>query len=571
MKSIPIVLLVLFLFYVPDVLAQVNRYGLAINEIMADPSPIVGLPNAEFIELRNNSTSTINLNRWSIKRGNSRASIQVNYLLKPDSLVVICSRTQAVFFNALGNTIGISSFPSLGNEGDLILLLSPEGKTMDAVEYDSSFYGNTLKAQGGWTMELVNPRLPCERKNWKASINNKGGTPGKENSVFDTLFAAVPLQALQCIAISNRELLLVLNRGADSTSLAQRNNYELLPQIGQPIHTRPLGPLFNRVQLQLPEALKEKQVYVLKAKNLLHCNGKDSDTISIKTGLTVEAKADNIVINEIMFNPPPGGHDFVEIFNKGQEIINLRNIYLSNENAAGIPGIPIQVSTTDHNFFPGEYRVLTEKSEFLKRRWDCDEASIIQPKTLPSLPDSKGNILLMNKQGVVVDAFYYTADMHFPLIHDKSGVSLERIDPSGNTNDKQNWHSASASVRYASPTKTNSQYVSPQQSVDNSSKSSICIEPDLISPNNDGVHDRLLIHYDFDEPGTLLSAHLFNAAGRYISTIVNNRLCGKTGVFVWNGLDNKHMKASSGLYIVLVETFHLNGKSKTAKKAVIVK
>lgn len=570
MKTIPVVLLALFL-YSTHAFAQVNRYGLVINEIMADPSPIVGLPNAEFIELRNNSASTINLNKWSIKRGNSRASIQVNYLLKPDSLVVICSRTQAVFFNAPGKTIGISSFPSLGNEADLISLLSPEGKTMDAVEYDSSFYANTLKAQGGWTMELINPNLPCERKNWKASTNNKGGTPGKENSVFDTHFAGVPLHAEQCMAVSNQELLLVLNRGADSTSLAQANNYELLPEIGHPLHARPLPPLFNKVELQLPEALKEKQVYVMKAKNLLHCNGKGGDTIGIKTGLTAEANADNLVINEIMFNPPPGGHDFVELFNKGQDIINLRDLYLSNKNAAGLPGIPIQVSATDHNFFPGEYRVLTEKSQSLKSRWNCDEASIIQTKALPSLPDDKGNILLMNKQGVLVDAFHYTADMHFPFIHDQSGVSLERIDPSAKTNDKQNWHSASASVRYASPTKTNSQYVGPQQRVDNTSKTSIHIEPDMISPNNDGLVDRLHIYYTFDDPGTLLSAHLFNEQGKFISTIVNNRLCGKTGVFVWNGMDDKNMKPSTGLYVVLAESFHLNGKSTRVKKTVIIK
>ena len=43
-----------------------NRFDIVIDEIMADPSPQVNLPNNEWIELRNTSGTTFNLLGWKI-------------------------------------------------------------------------------------------------------------------------------------------------------------------------------------------------------------------------------------------------------------------------------------------------------------------------------------------------------------------------------------------------------------------------------------------------------------------------------------------------------------------------
>ncbi len=44
----------------------INRYDVIISEVMADPTPQVGLPNNEWIELKNTSGVTINLQDWRI-------------------------------------------------------------------------------------------------------------------------------------------------------------------------------------------------------------------------------------------------------------------------------------------------------------------------------------------------------------------------------------------------------------------------------------------------------------------------------------------------------------------------
>jgi hypothetical protein len=173
---------------------------------------------------------------------------------------------------------------------------------------------------------------------------------------------------------------------------------------------------------------------------------------------------------------------------------------------------------------------------------------------------------LLNYAGSIIDEVRYDKYIHYPLLRNKEGVSLEKINYNSPSLQTDNWHSASASANYATPTKINSQYKNQEEN-----KSWIQIDQNIIHPDNNGQHDYLQINYQFDEPGTLLSVYLFNQQGEKTATILNNLLCGRNGQFNWNGLNNHNNYLGTGIYILVADAFHLNGKRKRYKKVIAIK
>ena len=95
-------------------------------------------------------------------------------------LVSWCFRA-SLLCGVFGVTIGLSNFPSLNNDADIISLYSAEGILIHSVGYTSEWFQNLSKSDGGWSLEMIDPGNPCAAfSNWRASENILGGTPGKE-------------------------------------------------------------------------------------------------------------------------------------------------------------------------------------------------------------------------------------------------------------------------------------------------------------------------------------------------------------------------------------------------------
>src|SRR5262245_4839934 len=117
------------ILFLPGCIFSQSRYDVVIDEIMVDPNPSIGLPNNEWLELKNVSTLPVNLLNWRIADATGLSGSLPAYILQPDSFVVICPSNSLLIMNSFGPAIAVSNFPSLDNEGDLLSIRTSNGMT----------------------------------------------------------------------------------------------------------------------------------------------------------------------------------------------------------------------------------------------------------------------------------------------------------------------------------------------------------------------------------------------------------------------------------------------------------
>ena len=555
------------LFFMAGSFGQVaNRFDVVIDELLPDPSPPVQLPNAEFIELKNVSATAYNIRNWKLSDGSTTATITTSFLLQPDSFVIICPNTAVSAFATFGKAIGVSSFPSLNNEGDVISLYAAEGRLIHAVGYNSSWYQNAVKSDGGWSLEMIDTQNPCAgMSNWKASTNNTGGSPGKKNTVDDNNADDQPPALYRSSTTDSITISALFDEPLDSASAAFPGNYSMNNGIAHPASVSVIMPLCTEVVLKLPAPLNNQTVYELRVNNVKDCAGNSINRLNTaKAGLPVMADSLAIVINEILFNPKPEGFDYIELYNRSNRIIDLKQLYLATRNGTGqLTGIT-PASTASWLFFPGEYRVLTENSLWLQHQYLINDPSlIVEPSALPSLPDDKGVVVLMNAQGQIIDELKYDHTWHFGLISDEEGIALERHNYNQPTQQSSNWSSAASTAGFGTPGYPNSQLMA-----DAGLQGQVAVTPAVFSPDNDGFNDFATIDCQLSEPGYVANIRVFDANGHNVRRLVQNATLSATGRFRWDGLDDNGHKLPVGIYVVFTELFNLQGKTKKFKQAV---
>ena len=559
----------LCLFMHAGISAQiVNRNELVIDELMADPSPTVGLPNTEWVELRNCSSVSINLLGWKLGDASGISGSMPAYTLKPDSVVIVCTASAVAALSSFGTCISVTSFPTLDNAGDIIYLRSPQNRIIHAVNYTDQWYRNELKKDGGWSLEMIDTKNPCQgAANWIASTDSKGGTPGKRNSADGINADHTAPRLLRAFATDSVTINLQFDEPLDSLKAVQLSNYTLSDGIGILPNILAVPPVFDQVVLHLSNALQHQKIYQLTVHGISDCVGNAiSNNISIQTGWASMADSLDVVINEILFNPRAGGVDYVELYNRSTKIIDLKKLSLANRNSTAQISNIFPLSSFGNLLLPGMYVVVTADASLVKRDYIClNPESFTEPSSMPSFNDDQGDVVLLNEQGKIVDELAYDAKWHFKLIDNPEGVSLERINVDGPTQQSDNWHSAASSVGYGTPTYKNSQF-----HLDDATSGELKLSPEIISPDNDGIDDVASLEYQLPTPGWVANITIFDAAGRIVRYLQRNALCGIKGNFRWDGLGEKNQALPVGIYIFLTELFNLEGKKKQFKQVIVL-
>jgi hypothetical protein len=216
--------------------------------------------------------------------------------------------------------------------------------------------------------------------------------------------------------------------------------------------------------------------------------------------------------------------------------------------------------------FPGDYYVFTENAHWLGDHYLVkDPERVIELHQLPSMPDDRGDLVLTDAQGSLIDELAYDQSWQFQLLANAEGVALERIDPNGPTQDAQNWGSAASVAGFGTPGYQNAEFRPAQAGGAN-----ITVSPSLFSPDNDGYDDFCFIHYQLPEPGWVANLSIFDANGRPVRALIQSATLGSQGDFRWDGLDDKNNKLSTGIYVLKTELFNLSGATREFKNAIVL-
>ncbi|HJM70620.1 MAG TPA: lamin tail domain-containing protein, partial [Candidatus Marinimicrobia bacterium] len=145
----------------------------------------------DWVELVNNTGFTIDLSGWQFKDSDDSHVFVIpeQTILANGEFIVLAEDTTIFndYFPNAGNVVGNLNF-GLSGGGELIRLYNPNGDLIDQVTYDDDDPWPDEPDGDGPTLELKNPGLDNSiPESWAASENY--GTPGEQNSTFETLFS----------------------------------------------------------------------------------------------------------------------------------------------------------------------------------------------------------------------------------------------------------------------------------------------------------------------------------------------------------------------------------------------
>jgi hypothetical protein len=542
-------------------------YDIIFTEIMADPTPPAGLPEFEYLEILNRSSVAINLVGWLLEIGSTKHEMP-SIAIKSGEYFILCAEEAVGTLQAYGRSIGFSSF-MLSNSGTSLQLSDQSDNLVCYLEYGPSWYREDLKSEGGYSLEITDTDHPClDEVNWSASGHPDGGTPGGMNFNYGTITDDLRIEGICCV---NESILEVsFSEAIDSISGSDISYYHIEPDFMKISDASPLSPDFRHVRLSLDQPGSSGQIYNLVVDpGLVNCTGEaypekmDADFSWPENCLPFD-----IVINEILFNPLGDGVDYVEIYNRSSRAILLSELKLASvrETPPNPPDTQlVDITSACKSLLPGQYLVLTRDPEKVRSQYFArNPQAFLEMPYFPYFNNDYGNVILFLND-TVIDCFHYNDEMHFLLLTSTEGVSLERICPDRLGDIPGNWHSAAETAGFGTPGYQNSQYLAAWND-----ESSLSLDPEIFSPDGDGLDDQLGVSYVFSEPGKLITVLIFSAEGLLAKVLMNNEMPGTSGIYTWDGTLDDRTAAPDGIYVVYMEILDMGGRTSHYKKACVL-
>ncbi len=416
-----------FTYTVPVIIPK-----LVITEIMYN-GPESGTDTTEFIEIYNNDTMAVNLDGYYFAKGVTYTL--PNYVLDTNSYFVV-SYDSLKFANFYGKTAYQWTSGGLSNGGEKILLVNPQGDTVDFVHYDDVSPWPTSPDGNGPSLTFCNPNLDNNNgANWSAATTYVG-----MNAAGDSIWAnpgegcgnIVPPPSGDTIppivnnaTVSSATAIEVYFSEAVDTTAENVANYTGLGTVSNAIR----NTNGDMVTLTLANALTDGVNNTLTVANIKDTSG-NVMVAPQNFNLIYNASVANMLITEIMYNDPSGidSLEYFEIYNNGSSAANIGGYEVTQGVHFVFPG--------NTNLAAGDYMVIAKDSALVNSVFGI--SGTLQ-WTSGGLKNSGEDIAIENSVGDTIAYVNYDDASPWPVGADGQGPSMEFCDKTLDNNNGANW------------------------------------------------------------------------------------------------------------------------------------
>ncbi|MCX5800740.1 MAG: lamin tail domain-containing protein [Candidatus Eisenbacteria bacterium] len=291
--------------------------------------------------------------------------------------------------------------------------------------------------------------------------------------------------------------------------------------------------------------------------------GEDENRSNDTASTSLRVGEGDVVVNEIMYAPATGEPEWVELFNRGQMPVDVRGWWIedSSQKKARLTSLPVVIG-------PGEFLVVTQDKKLFQETPNQCEGRAIEPEgSWPSLNNSAsgGNsyadvVCIRDSSGCISDYVAYCEDWST-----RSNGSIERVSTSVSGRQAANWSSSVASSG-STPCGRNSVC----EAARGGGSFEIGMSSRVISPDGDGIDDRVVFSFALPSLGTKANLTVFDSDGRTVRRLLDQRRVGTIVQTIWDGIDEEGRIVPPGVYVVSLGVKEADGGWEESKSTIVV-
>ncbi len=535
--------------------------SIVINEIMFGPKPT----GCQWLELYNLSAKWISMDSVRLITGESRpgeySHIIPQLVIPPDSFALITANDS--IYTTYPSLVGRSGIASLsissldfGKDSCFVVLHNEDSTTIDSVHYFKTWQQSLLtKTFVGISLERKDPRgASNDPGNWQASLDTLGATPLAKNSVGVGNYDL----ALTTARLTDTTVIITMeNVGSDTvrhTALALHiGTFDTIVQ-----HVSTLLPSHDSLVVQFPLPDNFYGLFPATA-YLIDSLDKNPANDTLRFSIAPPIPADSLVLNEIMFDPQPTGCEWLELYNLSNKWVSMDSTRLiTGETRPGeythvIPPLVIA---------PDSFGLITANDSIYRTYPTLVGRSGIASLRISSLNLGKDScfVVLHNLDLSTIDSVHYFKTWQQSMLKKTfAGISLERKDPRGESNDPSNWRASLEDS--ATPLAPNLGDTSSTPSTPPAGTVfAASFSPNPFSPDGDGFQDTSTL--TVQTPSSAMGGNstawsmrvrIYDAHGRMVRLLTDAATILGSAKLPFNGKRDNGQTLPPGLYTVLIE------------------